>query len=78
MKTKEMEQLKNKQDAELINEIKKSKDKLWDLLVDLRAGKIKNASEIKKTKKMIARINSIMSDRKIAANNTNKEQNNVK
>jgi ribosomal protein L29 len=64
MKTKEMEQLKNKPDTELLNEIKKSKDKLWELQVDLRAGKIKNVSEINKTKKLIARINTILSERK--------------
>lgn len=64
MKTKEMEQLKNKQEMELINDIKKSKDKLWELQVDLRAGKLKNVSEIKKLKKLIARINTIVSERK--------------
>ena len=34
MKTKETEQLKNKVEAELSNEINKSKDKLWELQVD--------------------------------------------
>ncbi|MCL5017199.1 MAG: 50S ribosomal protein L29 [Patescibacteria group bacterium] len=64
MKTKEMEQLKNKPDAELLNEIKKSKDKLWELQVDLRAGKTKNASEIANLKKLIARMNTAISERK--------------
>lgn len=64
MKTKETEQLKNKVEAELSNEIKKSKDKLWELQVDLRAGKLKNVSDIKKTKKLIARINTILSEKK--------------
>ena len=67
MKTKETEQLKNKVEAELSNEINKSKDKLWELQVDLRAGKLKNVSDIKKTKKLIARINTILSEKK---NNT--------
>ncbi|MHB9019473.1 MAG: 50S ribosomal protein L29 [Minisyncoccota bacterium] len=64
MKTKETEQLKNKVESELLNEIKKSKDKLWELQVDLRAGKLKNVSDIKKTKKLIARINTILSEKK--------------
>jgi len=64
MKTKEMEQLKNKPDAELINEIKKSKDKLWELQVDLRAGKLKNVKEITNIKKLIARTNTILTERK--------------
>jgi len=64
MKSKEMEQLKNKPDAELANDVKKSKDKLWELQVDLRAGKLKNVSDISKLKKLIARANTIMSERK--------------
>ena len=64
MKTKETEQLKNKVESELSNEIKKSKDKLWELQVDLRAGKLKNVSDIKKTKKLIARINTVLSEKK--------------
>ncbi len=64
MKTKDTEQLKNKVESELSNEIKKSKDKLWELQVDLRAGKLKNVSDIKKTKKLIARINTILTEKK--------------
>jgi len=64
MKTKEMEQLKNRPDAELLNDIKKSKDKLWDLQVDLRAGKLKNVREINQTKKSIAQMNTVLSERK--------------
>ncbi len=64
MKTKEMEQLKNKQENELLSDLKKSKDKLWDLQVDLRAGKLKNVSDINKTKKLIARINTVLSEKK--------------
>lgn len=63
MNSKEMEQLRNKPDAELHNEIKKSKDKLWGLQVDLRAGKLKNVSEITYIKKIIARVNTILSER---------------
>ena len=59
-----MEQLKSRNDSELLSDIKKSKDKLWGLQVDLRAGKLKNVNEVKKIKKNIARINTILSERK--------------
>lgn len=66
MKTKEMEQLKNKSESELLNDLKKSKDKLWDLQVDLRAGKLKNVSDINRTKKLIARINTVLAEKRKA------------
>lgn len=59
-----MQQLKNKPDTELLNDAKKSKDKLWELQVDLRAGKLKNVSDVNKAKKTIARINTILRERK--------------
>jgi len=68
MKTKEMEQLKNKAQAELLNDLKKSKDKLWDLQVDLRAGKLKNVRDISMVKKTIARINTVLSENKNSKN----------
>jgi len=68
MKTKEMEQLKNKAQAELLNDLKKSKDKLWDLQVDLRAGKLKNVRDISVVKKTIARINTVLSENKNSKN----------
>jgi ribosomal protein L29 len=64
MKNNEMEQLKSRNDSELLSDIIKSKDKLWGLQVDLRAGKLKNVNEVKKIKKNIARINTILSERK--------------
>lgn len=64
MKSKEMEQLKNMGESELLNDIKKSKDRLWELQVDLRAGKLKNVSDINKTKKLIAQMNTILNQRK--------------
>jgi len=64
MKSKDIEQLKNKADSELQSDINKSKDKLWQLQVDLRAGKLKNVSDITKTKKMIARMKTILSANK--------------
>lgn len=64
MKNNEMEQLKSRNDSELLSDIKKNRDKLWGLQVDLRAGKLKNVNEVKKIKKIIARINTILSERK--------------
>lgn len=61
-----MEQLKNKSESELLNDLKKSKDKLWDLQVDLRAGKLKNVSDINRTKKLIARINTVLAEKRKA------------
>lgn len=64
MKSKDIEQLKNKANSELLSDISKSKDKLWQLQIDLRAGKLKNVSDITKTKKMIARMQTILSANK--------------
>lgn len=55
MKQKEFEQLKMKPVEELKKDLTDYKDKLWNLKIDLAAGKIKNVKEIKKTKRNIAR-----------------------
>lgn len=55
MKQKEFEQLKTKPVEELKKDLTDYKDKLWNLKIDLAAGKIKNVKEIKKTKRNIAR-----------------------
>lgn len=71
MKLKEWEQLKNKPEQELEDELKKSKDYLWNLQVDLKAGKIKNVREVKELKRKIARINTILNS-KLNQNETRK------
>ncbi|MFH1759375.1 MAG: 50S ribosomal protein L29 [Patescibacteria group bacterium] len=48
--------MKNKPLTELQKQLKENRDKLWQLKVDLAAGKVKNVQEIKATKKNIAQI----------------------
>ncbi len=57
MKTKELEQ-KNK--PELENILKEIQEKLRQLRFNLASGKVKNVREIRKTKKDIARILTVM------------------
>ncbi len=56
MARKEKEQLNTKPLPELMKELSEQKQKLVDLKFDLSAGKVKNIKEIRKIKKMIARI----------------------
>lgn len=65
MKRKDLEQIKNKPKAELQEELKKQKEKLWTLKVDLKSGKVKNVREIRSIKKKIAVVNTILSSQKI-------------
>lgn len=64
MKRKDLEQLKNKPATELQEELKKQKEKLWSLQIDLKAGKVKNVREIRAIKKKIATINTILNGQK--------------
>ena len=56
MKRKDVEQLKNKSAAELKERTAALRENLWNLKKDLVAGKTKNASQISKIKKDIARM----------------------
>ena len=56
MKKKDLEQLKTKSVAELRKEVAEHRDRLWNLRTDFAAGKVKNVNEIGKTKKVIARM----------------------
>lgn len=56
MKRNDFIQLKTKPVAELRKLLGESRDRLWSLRIDLRAGKVKNVKEIKKIKKDIARV----------------------
>ncbi len=60
MKRKELEQLKKKNSAELSEDLKKKKDQLWQLQVDLKAGKVKNVREVRSVKKAIAVIHTLL------------------
>jgi len=56
MKRTESQQFKNKPLEELQKELLNYREKLRKLKFDLSQGKVKNISEIKETKKAIARI----------------------
>lgn len=60
MKKKDLEQLRSKTKEELTEDLKGQKDRLWGLQVDLRAGKVQNVQEIRKLKRTIAVINTIL------------------
>lgn len=60
MEKNELQQLKNKPLSELQKNLNDYREKLRLLKFDLAAGKVKNISQIKKTKKMIARILTII------------------
>ncbi len=56
MKKKEFQQFKNKPLPEIQKNLSDYREKLRKLKFDLSQGKVKNISEIKETKKAIARI----------------------
>ncbi len=56
MKKKEFQQFKNKPLPEIQKNLLDYREKLRKLKFDLSQGKVKNISEIKETKKVIARI----------------------
>lgn len=60
MKSRELQELKNKPRAELEKDLKSFRERLSQLKFDLAAGKVKNIREIKATKKTIAVILTLM------------------
>jgi len=60
MKKTEFQQFKSKSSPELEKELLNYQEKLRKLKFDLSQGKVKNISEIKTTKRAIARILTIM------------------
>ncbi len=56
MKKKELEQLRKKPVIELQKKVQENKEKLWQLKVDLVAGKVKNVKEIRNLKKEISQM----------------------
>jgi large subunit ribosomal protein L29 len=64
MKRKDFEQLKSTATIEELNKLLKEKrDKLERLRFDLAVGKVKNISEIRKTKKDIAQIMTLINEK---------------
>lgn len=62
MKKKDIQQLKNKPVADLANQLKEMRDRLWQLKIDLAAGKVKNVREIRATRKDVARVMTIIKE----------------
>ena len=56
MKIKAKNELKIKSEGELVSLLKENQEKLRSLKFDLAAGKVKNVTEFRKLKKIIARI----------------------
>jgi ribosomal protein L29 len=62
MKTKEIQEMKNRPAAELSRLIKEGSEKLRGLKFDLAAGKVKNVSELRKIKRSIARMHTFIKE----------------
>ena len=54
MKKTDLQNLREKNDVDLLNNMKADKDLLWQLRMDLAAGKVKNVREIRKIRQRIA------------------------
>ena len=63
MKNSEIEELKNKSEGELFKLLQENRDKLRNLKFDLAAGKVKNVTELRSTKKLIARLLTFMNQK---------------
>ncbi|MBI2013068.1 MAG: 50S ribosomal protein L29 [Candidatus Colwellbacteria bacterium] len=60
MKKSDIQKLKGRVKAESEKDLAESREKLGTLIFDLASGKVKNNSEIRETKKRIARILSFL------------------
>jgi ribosomal protein L29 len=65
MKKKDIQDFKNKPDAELMRIVKDTNDELRTLRFDLAAGKVKDISKIREAKKAIARAQTFLQERKM-------------
>ena len=64
MKKKDLQQIKNKPEQELRQQVVTLKDTLWNLQKDLDSGKVKNIKEIHKAKKEIAQVLTILNNKR--------------
>ncbi|HOX21503.1 MAG TPA: 50S ribosomal protein L29 [Candidatus Paceibacterota bacterium] len=62
MKTKELQKLT---DAELKKALEQNQERLRSLRFDLASGKVKNVREIRETRKTVARVLTLLKERKI-------------
>jgi ribosomal protein L29 len=66
MKKQDFQQLKSKSKPEMLKELREDQIKLRDLKFELAAGKVKNVSDIKKLKKVVARLSTLINETKEA------------
>jgi large subunit ribosomal protein L29 len=69
MKKKDIQDLKNKPDAELLRLIADGNTELRAMRFDLAAGKVKDISKVRELRKRIARMNTFLRERALAAGN---------
>ena len=67
VKTKETEKIRNMDTAAIEKEIAELKKELFNLRFQAAVGKLENTAQIKKNKKQIARMNTILTERANAA-----------
>lgn len=63
MKKKDIQELKNKQDAELLRLVHDKNEELRVLRFDLAAGKVKDISKIHEARKVVARAKTVLNER---------------
>ena len=61
---KKLQEFRNKSDVELVRDLAENRERLSRLLFDLAQGKVKNIREIKEVKRTIARILTLMNQKK--------------
>jgi large subunit ribosomal protein L29 len=66
MKKKDIQDLKNKPDAELERLVHDDNEKLRVLRFDLAAGKVKDISKIREARKAVARMKTLLKEREMA------------
>ncbi|MEK7627370.1 MAG: 50S ribosomal protein L29 [Patescibacteria group bacterium] len=62
-----MAELKQKQDEDLEKMLVENRRKLFDLRINLNEGKVKNTSDIGKSKKDIARILTVLKSKSVSS-----------
>lgn len=63
MKKTELQNFRDMNKTDLSKELPSSLDRLWQLRVDIAAGKTENIKEIKKLKKVIALIKTLIKEK---------------
>lgn len=64
MKKNEVQNLRNKSKEELTSDLTVNADKLWQVRNDVLNGKVKDVREVRRIKKLIAVVKTILSEKK--------------